>query len=77
MRRTLVCFTVFAAFGYSWPALADLDSGLAALRSQDYKTAFKEVESAAKAGNAAAQKMVGYLFDQGYGVAKNHTQALV
>lgn len=76
MKSTLASLAAMSTLGYCWPAFADLDTGLAALKRQDYKTAFKEIEPAAKAGNPTAQRGLGYFFDQGYGTAKNHTQAL-
>lgn len=76
MKTTLVSLAAISALSYSWPALADLSTGLTALKRQDYKTAFKEIEPDAKIGNPKAQMGLGYFFDQGYGTAKSYTQAV-
>jgi len=76
MKSTLLSLAAISVLSYPLPAFADLDLGLAAFKRQDYKAAFREIESAARAGNSTAQKGLGYFFDQGYGTEKSYTQAL-
>jgi TPR repeat protein len=76
MKHVLVFVVTVVAVGCSFPAFADLDAGLAALRRQDYKTTFNEFEAAAKMGNPFAQKSLGLLYIQGAGTTKSYTKAI-
>jgi TPR repeat protein len=56
--------------------LADLPSGMAALRSQDFGVALTEFRAAADQGSAVAQVGMGYLYEHGLGVAQGYADAL-
>jgi TPR repeat protein len=56
--------------------LAGYEEGEAALRSGDYETAFREYSNGAQLGDPNAQAGLGFLYDQGLGVAADHEKAV-
>jgi TPR repeat protein len=77
--RSLFALFAFAARMALMPhgtAKAGLEEGRAAYARADYGAALNELMPLAKAGNAHAQRMLGILYRQGQGVAKNAERAL-
>ena len=67
-----VAFTSMSGHG----ALAqDFDKGVAAAQSGDFATALKELQPLAEQGVAAAQAILGLMYDNGNGVPQDHVQA--
>lgn len=65
-------------FTLSIPVWAsDLDDGLQAWRTGDYSAALTFFEKAAEKGNSTAQVHLGWIYDLGLGVMKNHAKAAV
>ena len=59
------------------PATADTVAGLAAYQRGDYAKALKEYSAAAAEGDLAAYSGLGMLYEHGFGVAKDESQAAV
>jgi hypothetical protein len=60
------------------PVAADaLSQGKAAFERKDYVEAMRWDRQAADQGNAAAQTLVGYLYEKGLGVPRNSAEALI
>lgn len=73
--KMTVALLLVAAF--SAPAMAGFEEGLAAYKKDDYATALKEFRPLAEKGNAEAQKMLGRMYDDGEGVAKDDVEAFL
>jgi TPR repeat protein len=56
----------------SLPALADLATGLQAMKNGDYATALNEFLPLAKSGNSSAQFNLGIMYYQGQGVPQDY-----
>lgn len=56
-------------------AAQDLQKGEAAYERGDYATAFKEFQPLAKKGSARAQYLLGTMYEYGWGVRRNYSQA--
>jgi TPR repeat protein len=57
------------------PAIADLAAGQQALKNGDYATAHKEFLPLARQGSAVARFAIGFLYDEGHGVAQDYAEA--
>lgn len=66
-----LCLALLAA-GASW---AGQQQGIEAYNKKDYATAFKEFRPLAQAGDAQAQMLMGLMYDNGLGTARNATEA--
>jgi TPR repeat protein len=77
MRRIAATLVVVGALlfsaGSSW---ADFDDGMAAYERGDYATALKEFRPLAEQGHVVAQFNLGVMYDHGYGVPENNTEAV-
>ncbi len=69
----VVLLLVFAPIS---AARADFAAGLAAFKAGDYAGALAEWGPAARAGEAAAQYGIGLMFANGFGFARNATEAV-
>ena len=76
MRRIAATLTVVALLFSAGSAWADLDDGVAAYESGDYATALKEFRPLAEQGHVVAQFNLGVMYDHGYGVPENNTEAV-
>ncbi len=74
MKRYLLA--VALAAGLAAPALADLKGGVAAYEQGDYAAALAELRPLAQAGSAEAQYVLGTMYDQALGVARDPARAL-
>ena len=54
----------------------DFQKGLTAYESGDYATALREFEPLAEQGVADAQYNLGFMYDNGQGVRRNHKTAV-
>ncbi|WP_199053546.1 tetratricopeptide repeat protein [Aquitalea sp. ASV15] len=63
-------------FALSMQAHAELEAGLAALKSKDYAVAIKELSPAADNGDASAQHAMGQIYESGLGVKKDPSLAI-
>jgi len=54
---------------------ADFNAGMDAYERQDYRTAFQEFSTLARAGDSNAQYMLGRMYAQGRGVVQDYVQA--
>lgn len=62
---------------FTWQARAgQFDEAAAALRRQDYATAFRLFKPLAEAGDPAAQNNLGVLYRNGTGIPEDYTEAL-
>ena len=76
MRRIAATLAVVGALLFSaGSAWADLDDGHAAYARGDYATALQEFLPFAKQGNALAQVMIGFMYDEGMDVPENDAEA--
>ena len=73
---TLLLFATLLALAPLGSATAGLSEGRAAYARGDYSSALAELTPLAKAGNVHAQRMLGAMYRQGHGVAKNAERAL-
>lgn len=74
-RHAVIAFLIPTFVGI-WPATADsLHGGLAAYRSGDYTLAARELEPAARRGEARAQALLGFLYDNGLGRPQSYEAA--
>ena len=55
---------------------ADLQKGLTAYQSGDFATALRELTPLAEQGDATAQFVLGFMYDEGKGVPKNGKTAV-
>jgi TPR repeat protein len=75
MRRALLALALSVAM--TGAALAGtLDEARAAIESDDYAAALALWEPLAEEGNAEAQSGLGYMYHNGYGVARDYERAL-
>ena len=58
------------------PTWADYQAGVDAYERGDYETALKEWRPLANQGLAVAQNNLGWMYDQGEGVAQNYAEAM-
>ncbi len=73
MKR-IVCAAV-VLFTLAGPAWSGFDEGMAAYRRGDYAAALSEFRPLAEQGDAKAQNSLGFMYDNGLGVARDHTKA--
>jgi TPR repeat protein len=72
MRRLLIV----VALVFAHPAVAgDFEDGVAAYQRKDYATTLAKFRSAAQQGNAAAQALVGMMYNEGLGIAQDYKEA--
>jgi TPR repeat protein len=72
MRRLLIVALLFAQTARS----GDLEDAWADHERKDYELAFTKFRSAAEKGDAIAQTIVGWMYDQGEGVARDYKEAV-
>lgn len=73
--KSLVLVLVFLAW-FAAPTNADFVAGMAAYKSGDYATAFRELKPLAEQGNAEAQRHLGHLYLKGLGVPQDYKEAI-
>ena len=73
MRRLLIIITLVFAHK-AWGG--DFEDGWVAYERKDYATAVTKFRSAALKGNADAQTVVGMMYEQGQGVARDNKEAV-
>ncbi len=73
MKKPLIALIV--ALGLMRPAWADFQDGEAAWERGDYQTALREWRPLAEQGVAEAQWSLGFMYENGYGVAQSHAKA--
>ena len=61
---------------FAFPAQAGWDEAVGAYNKGDYATAAKEFRPFAEQGQATAQYILGWIFQNGDGVPQNHTEAI-
>jgi len=72
-----ICLTIavlLGSAGVSWSA--DFQKGVTAYESGDYATALREWTPLAEQGNAAAQTLLGFMYDKGQGVPQDYKTAV-
>lgn len=69
--------TSLLQYAESIPPWTGLGNGVAALKRKDYKAASREFKLLAEQGDADAQFFLGTLYQQGYGVDSNISNATV
>lgn len=70
------CAALVALLAPGPAAAQDFDAGLRAYTSGDYATALQEWRPLAEQGNASAQIVLGFMYDQGRGVAQDYVEAV-
>ena len=73
--RCIIAIAVLM-FGLTAPAWAGSDEGVAASKRGDYATVLRELLPNANQGNAAAQFALGWMYEHGRGVSKDHAEAV-
>ena len=77
MLRIAATLAVVGALLFSaGSAWADFDDGVAAYKRGDYATAFREIRPLAEQGDAVAQGMIGWHYEQGLGIPVNDAEAV-
>jgi len=76
MNRCAMLLSALLAIALAYSAEAGLDEGLAAHRSGDFQTAFRELLPLAEQGVAEAQLGVGVMYSDGQGVAEDPSEAV-
>ena len=71
---TTLLLTLWLSVGTVWAG--DYEDGLAAAKKQDYVTAIKKFQIAAEKGNARAQFMLGFMYEEGIGVKQDYAEAM-
>jgi len=56
-------------------AYCGLNEGVSAFEKGDYKTAYEQFKPSAGRGDASAQCYLGYMYEHGLGVRKDHSEA--
>lgn len=73
----VVSVLAFLLLGVAGPALAEpFDDGLAAYTRADYAAAASLLRPAAEAGEPRSQNLLGFLYEQGRGVAQSSATAV-
>ena len=67
-------FLVLALF-LSSPVLADLEAARDLMEAKKYGEAMKELQPAARSGNAEAEELIGVMYAMGLGVTRNDKRA--
>ena len=62
---------LFFCFGFMQLAWAGFDEAFDAYSRKDYTTAFREFSLLAEQGEAGAQLILGVMYENGHGVAKD------
>ena len=78
MKRTWIGLSVVVGLVcmLAAPTWADYQAGVDAYERGDYETALKEWRPLANQGLAVAQNNLGWMYDQGEGVAQDYTEAM-
>jgi len=80
MRRPSAAFILiisFLSFLMACPILAGpIEESRKAYRGGDYKTAYQLIKPEAEKGDAVAQFILGYMYDEGKGVPKDYDEAV-
>lgn len=76
MMKVIRCALAALIIVPSTGAAQDFDVGLAAFRALDFSTALGEWVPLAEAGNAEAQERLGWMYANGWGVARDHAKAV-
>ena len=78
MTKTWLSLSVVVGlfFMLAAPTWADYQAGVNAYKRGDYETALKEWRPLANQGLAVAQNNLGWMYDQGEGVAQDYTEAM-
>ena len=58
------------------PARADLAAGVTAMENGDYALAYRELFPLADGDNTEAQRLIGVMYRDGLGVAKDYDQTM-
>ncbi|WP_275672461.1 tetratricopeptide repeat protein [Thermomonas alba] len=72
-KRLALCFLLAVLF-FAPPSMAGSDKGVAAYGG-DYAKAYRELRPRAEQGDAAAQKSLGWMYENGLGVAGDDAEA--
>lgn len=75
-RKILLGLTFLLLLGNGLVFAADVDKGLKAFESGDFKTALSVWVPFAEQGNASAQSNLGFMYDNGNGVRQNYETAV-
>tara|TARA_B100000780_G_C20855171_1_gene339903 strand:- start:47 stop:571 length:525 start_codon:yes stop_codon:yes gene_type:complete len=73
LRTTILSLAL--AFGTGAVLAQDFQKGLAAYKANDHATALKELRPLAEQGDADAQEMIGWIYENGIGVLQDYLEA--
>ncbi len=74
--RAIVSRALLALFVIiPWPALADLEKGRDFMETGKFGKALKELQPAARSGNADAEELIGVMYAMGLGVPRDDIRA--
>ena len=68
---------LFSTVGCNLNQEADYQKGLEAYEKQDYAMALRELKPLAELGNAEAQNLLGWMYEEGKGVPRNYQTKLL
>ena len=74
MKRIALAVALFVSMAA--PAWAGFDEGLAAYTRGDHATAFREMKPLAEHGDTGAQWILGRIYELGYSVPQDYTEAV-
>ena len=76
-RLSFAAFCLAVALAAFWlPAWAQYQAGLDAFNRGEYATAFREFKTLAEQGDVSAQFLIGAMYAEGEGVARDYGEAL-
>ena len=70
VNRSIILTALVLGLLFTVPARADFEGGMKAYHAKDYATAAWLLLPEAKAGNAKAQRLIGYMYEKGKGLPK-------
>lgn len=71
-----VATLLFVVLLNSYPVFAGVQEGVAAMRSGDYETAYREFRALAEEGDDIAMVTIGLLYHEGTGFPQNYSKAM-
>ena len=75
-RLALSALAILALAVSAGPAMADVDTGIAAFSKGDFSTARQHLAPAARDGEAQAQYLLGRIYGGGHGIGRDRARAV-
>ncbi len=75
MRKMAFSAALALSFIMSWPAFAELETARDLMEANKFSEAMKQLQPAARSGNAEAEELIGVMYAMGLGVARDDVRA--